>query len=232
MIRTMQKLLTAAILIAFIIPVYGQVDPYINLGGGYDYNLNKYYQRNQWIMTEGKLDFNASADPGLQLGKGARFHAMVNYVQFTYGQNNTDPSEFLSEIKVRISSMSLTPALDVKLWSNEKMDLYITAGYLMEWVVDLKETNKLTDGTTSNTIYKKVIDANYKSYVDGPTGGLFLKYNINKNLGITFEPSYTYFLKKFYDKNDLGNLQRISASIGVEYLFRLQHKKKTDGFEE
>lgn len=68
--------------------------------------------------------------------------------------------------------------------------------------------------------------------MDGPTGGVFLKYKINKNWGITFEPNYTYFIKKFYDKNDIGYMQRISVGIGVEYLFLLKHKKKTEGFEE
>jgi hypothetical protein len=130
---------------------------------------------------------------------------------------------------MRISSLSLTPALDVRLWSYKKIDLYVTAGYLMEWVVDLKETNYLKDESTTDKIY---MDKNYNSFVDGPTGGIFLKYNISKNLGITFEPSYTYFLKKFYEKNELGNLQRISVGIGVEYLFLLKHNKKTEGFEE
>jgi len=232
MINNFRILLTAAIAILFVIPSFSQVDPFINLGGGYDYNLNKYYERPQWIMFEGKTDFNAGGDFGLQLGKNARFHAIFNYVQFTFGQTNTDPSEFLEEINMRIGSLSLTPALDIRLWSHKKLDLYITAGYLMEWVVDMKETNLLKDGSTSNTIYKRVIDSNYKKFVDGPTGGLFIKYNISKNLGITFEPGYTYFLKKFYDKQGVGNLQRISAGIGVEYLFLLKHKKKTEGFEE
>jgi hypothetical protein len=232
MIHNFRRLLAAVIVLFLVTPSFSQVDPFINLGAGYDYNLNKYYELNQWNLVNGMTDFNAGGDFGLQLGKGARFHATFKYVQFTYGQTNTDPSEFLSEIKIRIGSLSLTPALDVRLWSHKKLDLYVTAGYLMEWVVDLKETNQLKDGSTSNTLYKKVIDVNYTNFVNGPTGGVLLKYNINKNWGVTFGPGYTYFLNKFYDKKDLANLQRISANIGVEYLFLLKHKKKTEGFEE
>jgi hypothetical protein len=216
----------------FMAPSFSQVDPFINLGVGYDYNFNKYYDVNQWTSYEGKTDFNAGMDFGMQLGKNARFHAVFNYLQFTYGQTNTDPSEFLTKIDLRLASLSLAPALDVRLWSHEKMDLYITAGYLMEWVVDMKETNHLKDGSTSNTIYTKVIDSDYNSFVGGPTGGVFVKYNLSKNLGITFEPSYTYFIKKFYNKYETNNLQRLSFNIGVEYLFLLKHKKKTDTFEE
>jgi hypothetical protein len=232
MITNFRRYLAAAVVILFVMPSFSQVDPFINLGAGYDYNFNKYYERPQWIMFEGKTDFNAGGDFGLQLGKNARFHAIFNYVQFTYGQTNTDTSEYLTEIKIRIGSLSLTPALDVRFLSYKKFDFYVTAGYLMEWVVDLKETNKLKDGSNSNSIYKGVIDENYKSFVNGPTGGIIVKYNLTKNLGITFEPSYTYFLQKFYEKKELGNLQRISVGIGIEYLFLLKHKNKNEGFEE
>ena len=229
MINIFRRYFAAAVIIMCMTPSFSQVDPFINLGAGYDYNLNKYYEMNQWTMYEGKTDFNVSGDFGLQMGKNARFHALFNYVQFSYGQTNSDPSEDLTECEMRVSSLSLTPALDVRVWSLKKLDFYVTAGFLMEWVVDMEETNQWKDGSTSNEIY---MDKNYTSFMDGPTGGIILKYNISKNLGITFEPSYTYFLKKFYDKSEIGNLQRISVGIGVEYLFLLKHKKKTDGFEE
>jgi hypothetical protein len=229
MITIFRRLLTAAILILFAIPLFSQVDPYINLGAGYDYNFNKYYPRNQWNLVEGKTDFTASSDFGLQLGKNARFHILFNYIQFTYGETNSDPTENLTDCTMRISSLSFAPALDVKMWSYKKLDFYISAGYLMEWVVDMKETNQWVDGTTTNKIY---MNKNYNGYIDGPTGSIFLKYNVNKNWGITFEPGYTYFLKKFYEKKELGNLQRISVGIGVEYLFHLKHKNKNEGFEE
>jgi hypothetical protein len=229
MINNFRGYLTAAVIVMFMAPSYSQVDPYINLGAGYDYNLNKYYEMNQWIMYEGKTDFHAGGDLGLQMGKNARFHAILNYVQFTYGQTNGDPSEDLTECEMRIGSLSLTPALDIRFWSLKKFDFYASGGYTMEWVVDMKETNQWKDGSTTDKIY---MDKNYNSFVSGPTGSILLKYNLSKNLGITLKPSYTYYLKKFYDKNELGNLQRISIGIGVEYLFLLKHDKKKEGFEE
>jgi hypothetical protein len=229
MINNFRRYLTAAVIIMFMVPSYSQVDLFINLGASYDYNLNKYYEMNQWNMYEGKADFSAGGDFGMQLGKNARLHAIFNYVQFTYGQTNSDLSEDLTECKMRIGSLSLTPALDIRFWSLKKFDFYATAGYMLEWAVDLKETNYWKDGSTTDQIY---MDKNYTSFVTGPTGGIFFKYNLSKNLGITFKPSYTYFLKKFYDKKELGNLQRISVGIGVEYLFLLKHNKKTEGFEE
>jgi opacity protein-like surface antigen len=229
MINNFRRLLAAIIVILFVTPAFSQVDPFINLGAGYDYNFNKYYNENGYIRFENATDYNAGGDFGLQLGKNARFHAVFNYVQFTYGKTPRDTSVFYSEAKMRISSLSLTPALDIRVWSHKKLDLYVTAGYLMEWVVDMKETNQLKDGGTTNLILMK---KDYNSFISGPAGGIILKYNISKNLGITFEPTYTYFLKKFYEpENDL-NLQRISVGIGVEYLFLLKHKKKTEGFEE
>ncbi|MBN2275895.1 MAG: hypothetical protein JXR41_04575 [Bacteroidales bacterium] len=222
----MHKLPVLFILLFFVVPGYAQVNPFISLGGGYDYNLNKYYDENNYTGFEGHSDFNAGLHLGTTLGKRIRFRTSVNYAQFTYGRNPMNEQLYISESTMRISNINLNPMLDGCLFLSDKFNLYLYAGYRFEWVVDSYEESIVREtGKTKDTRY---IDRNYTTFNNGPLGGIILKYKAGKHLAFTFEPGFTYFLKEFYYQND-GNLQRISANIGIEWQFLVSKpKKKTD----
>jgi len=234
MVKNCSTLIAVTVMVIFTAPVYSQVNPFIDLSGGYDYNLNKYYNKYVYEKFEGKTDFNAGVALGVTLGKRVRFRTGVNYAQFTYGQYY--PSGFLTdnagisytESEMTIHCINLNPRLDGRLLTIKKIDLYITAGYRFEWVVDDDEESIKSDGATTSSHY---LDKNFKKSNGGPFVGFIVKYNAGKHLGITFEPLYTYYLKELYYQND-GNLQRLSANIGIEYTFLLGKNRAEKKQEE
>jgi len=122
-----------------------------------------------------------------------------------------------------IRCIHLNPMLDGRLLTFKKFDFYITTGYRFEWVVDNDEESIKSGGATTSSHY---LDKSFESSNGGPYGGVIVKYNAGKHLGITFEPGYTYYLKELYYQND-GNFQRFSANIGIEFTF-LTGKNKAE----
>ena len=230
MISVVKNLSALCITILCALPAHTQVNPFISIGGGYDYNLNKYYNENGYSKFEGTLDFSTGLNLGTTLGKRIRFRTGVNYAQFTYGRNPRDPQVFISESNMRISSVNFNPVLDGGIFISEKFNLYLYAGYRFEWVVDRYEESIIRE--TGKTIETSFIDHDYNTSYNGPMGGVILKYNAGKHLGFTVEPSYTYFLEEFYYQNS-GNLQRISVNIGIQWQFLLsKSRKKSDDLIE
>ena len=233
MVKNCYTLLAVTVMVVFTAPVYSQVNPIIDLSGGYDYNLNKFYNKYVYEKSEGQTDYNAGVTLGITLGKRVRFRTGVNYAQFTYGQQY--PSGFFTdnagvsytESEMTIRCIDLRPMLDGRLLTVKKIDLYVTAGYRFEWVVDDDEESIKSDGSTTSSHY---LDKNFEKSNGGPFVGFIVKYNAGKHLGITFEPGYTYYLKKLYYQND-GSLQRLSANIGIAYTF-LPGRKKAEKKQE
>jgi hypothetical protein len=237
MVNNTFKILTVTVLVILCSPAHAQVNPFLNLNGGYDLNINKYYSKYVYEKFEGKKDFNGGLALGITLGKRMRFRIGVNYAQLTYGQ--TYPSGFLTdntgtsytESTMTLHAIHMDPALDGRLFSFKKFDLYITAGYRFEWITGHDEESIKSGGETVSSSY---LDRNYPKANGGPHGGLIVKYNAGKHLGITLEPAYTYYLKELYYQND-GNLQRFSANIGIAYTFltgkNKANKNKDEPFE-
>ncbi len=227
MIHYYYRFSAAALLAIFFAPAIAQVNPFINLNGGYDYNLHKYYSKYVYEKFEGKADFNAGMAIGLTLGKRVRLRTGLHYAQLTYGHYY--PEGFLTdntgisytESKMTLHALHLDPSLDGRLFSYKKADFYITAGYWFEWNTGHEEESVKTSGSTVSSRY---LDRNYPKSNGGPHGGFIVKYNTGKHLGITFEPGYTFYLKEMYYQND-GRLQRFTANIGLEYTFHTGKNK-------
>ena len=188
----------------------------INLNGGYDYNINKYYNPNNYKKFEnGETDFNFGFDVGYKLSDNFRFRMEFKYSEFSYGQYYLSTSSDLLKTEMTLSCMDINPRMDYRIWSHNDFELFLTTGLRLEYMMDYNQNTLRADGEYSSRNY---ISLDYKDKMSGLIGGAILKYNLSKHWGITFAPEYTYFFDQLYYENS-GALQRFNTNVGIEWTF-------------
>lgn len=188
---------------------------FLNLNGGCDYNFNKYYSPNGYTKFENsREDFNLGLDAGFRFTDWIRFRMEFKYVEYSYGHFFNSTSD-LMKAEMTLSNLDFNPMLDFRVLSAGKFEFFLTSGFMLEYVVGNEQETYRTDGEMSSMNY---IPMDYDDTMTGWTGGMIFKYNLFKNIGVTFTPEYTQFFHKLYEEND-GNLQRINTNVGIEWTF-------------
>ncbi len=187
----------------------------VNINGGLDKNFNKYFNANGYSKIEDVgTDFNTGLNVAYRFVDWLRFRVDLKYVQYNYGQETTTLSEVASS-ELRAYHMAINPRFDFRIWSKNKIEVFLSPGLSLEYLMGNDQISVLTDGTNS---YKNYISTSYNDVMSGLIGGAVFKYNLNEHLGFTLAPDYTLFFDELYSQND-GNLQRFSTNIGVEWTF-------------
>lgn len=205
----MKKFYILLFCLVFAIPGFAQSRFFIGMSGGLDFNNNKYYTPNNYKKFEdGKTDFNAGLDLGYRFSDVTRFRLELRYSEYSFGQRSST-----LESEMSLFNLDVNPRLDIRVWSLKKLELFLSPGFRLEYVLDSDGETVWTNGTTSSTNY---VDKDYKDKIQGFIGGAILKYNFTKHLGVTLSPDYTLFFDKLYDRND-GSLQRFNINAGIEW---------------
>jgi hypothetical protein len=205
----MKKFYILLLCMVFAIPGFTQSRFFIGLSGGLDFYSNKYYTPNNYEKFEdGKTDFNAGLDLGYRFSDVTRFRLEFRYSEYSFGQRSGT-----LESEMSLFNLDVNPRLDIRVWSLKKLELFLSPGFRLEYVLDSDEETVWTNGTTSSTNY---VDKDYNDKIQGFIGGAILKYNFTKHLGVTLSPDYTLFFDKLYDRND-GSLQRFNINVGIEW---------------
>ncbi|WP_372775147.1 hypothetical protein [Mangrovibacterium sp.] len=187
---------------------------FINLNTGWDNTTNKYYNYNNYsIFEDGGADYSWGADLGYQFSDIVRFRIESRFGKYSYGQYYDGAN--LTQTEMTLSYFNIDPRFDFRVWSKNKFGLFVSPGLKLEYVYDSEQVTDKVDGTTSDGSY---VSSAYADNMAGFVGGAILKYSINKHLGLTLSPEYTFYFKKLYEKND-NNMQRFSARFGVEWNF-------------
>lgn len=194
------------------VPAFSQSKFFVGLNAGIDHNFNKYYSPNSYEKFEdGKMDYSAALDLGYRFSDKVRFRLSSGYNQFSFGQEN---SALKSERT--LYNLSFTPRLDFRVWNAKKLELFLSPGIRLEYVITSDGETWYDDGGHSRrNVY---VAADYRDKNSGFTGGAILKYNVNEHLGVTLVPDYTIFGNKIYERNS-GVLHRASLKAGVEWRF-------------
>lgn len=187
----------------------------VNLNGGLDYNINKYYNPNTYKKFEnGKTDFNLGLDVGYRLGDNFRFRIELKYAELSYGHYYLSNSDLLKS-EMTLSNMNINPRMDWRIWTLGSFDFFLTTGLRLEFGLDAWQESLRTDGAVSTNKY---ISTDYDDNMSGLIGGGIMKFNLSKHLGITFAPEYTLFFDELFQRNN-GVLQRFSTNAGIEWTF-------------
>jgi hypothetical protein len=208
----MKKFYILLVCLLGTIPGFSQSRFFINLNGGLDFNSNKYYTPNGYEKFEdGKTDFNVGLDLGYRFSDKVRFRLVSGYNEYSFGQRND-----ALKSERNLYNLAFTPRLDFRVWSAKKLELFLSPGLRLEYVITSDGETWYTNGDYSKRdVYVK---SDYRDKNSGFTGGAILKYNYSDHLGFTLSPDYTIFANKVYDKNS-GTLQRFSMNLGVEWRF-------------
>lgn len=188
---------------------------FVNLNGGIDYNMNKYYSPNGYKkFVDGKTDLNVGMDVGYRFGKWFRFRVEMRYNVINYGQRPTSTVDIVQS-EMTLNNFAVNPRLDFRIWSKDKFELFLSPGMRLEYVMNSDQETIRTDGQISTRNY---ISTDYKESLPGVIGGAILKYNLTDHLGFTLAPDYTFFFGKIYEKNS-QSLQRMNTNLGIEWTF-------------
>lgn len=205
------------LLFVMLIPLFGfsQSRFSININGGYDYNIDKYYSPNTYKKFEnGQTDFNFGFDVGFRLSETFRFRVEFKYAEFSYGQYYLTSGDLL-KTEMTLNCMNINPRLDYRIWAHNNFELFLTTGIRLEYVMDDNQESMRADGNISTRNY---ISLDFDDNMSGLIGGAILKYKLSDHWGISFTPEYTLFFDELYHENS-GVLQRFSTNVGIEWTF-------------
>jgi len=213
----MKRIFILAALMMFSGAAFSQSWLGLGLTGGYDYNFNKYYDYNVWTGFEHEnMDFNTGLDVIMRMSKKVRFRIELRYDQMNYGQTSVNTAIAVSKSKMKLRCIDINPRFDIKVWTKNKFELFVSPGLKLQYAVDNKETSYKSSGEISS--YHSYVNKDYNDALLGALAGVVLKYNINKQMGLTFSPDFYYSFKKLYDGNN-SNLMGFRTNIGIEYFF-------------
>lgn len=211
----MKRIWILAVLLLFSGAAFSQSWLGLSLTGGYDYNFNKYYNYSEWTDAEHEnMDFNTGLDIIMRMSKKVRFRIELRYEQLNYGQNSGSTS--ISKSEMKLHCIDINPRFDIRVWTKQKWELFLSPGLRLQYVVDPEETSYKSDGEISK--HHTYVNTDYNDALPGVLAGAILKYNINKRLGLKFSPDFYYSFKKLYDEGN-NNLMGFRSNIGIEYFF-------------
>lgn len=187
----------------------------LSLSAGCDENSHKYYSPVNYLKFEdAKTDYNLGLSLGYRLSDIVRARMEFQYATLNYGHQFLNSIE-LSKSEMTLNTLSFNPKVDFKFFTFSNFNFYLTTGLRFEYVLNADQETMRTDGEVSEYNY---ISTDYDDSWIGIGGGLILKYNVSKHLGIIASPEYNYYFNKIYYKND-GTLKRCSANMGIEWIF-------------
>jgi len=213
----MKRIFILAALMMFSGAAFSQSWLGLKLTGGYDYNFNKYYDYNVWTGFEHEnMDFNTGLDVIMRISKKVRFRIELRYDQMNYGQTSVNPSNEISKSEMKLRCIDVNPRFDIRVWSKNRFELFVSPGLRLQYAVDPDETSYKRSGEVSS--YRTYVSMDYNEALPGVLAGAILKYNINNKVGLTFSPDFYYSFKKLYDGNN-SNLMGFRTNVGIEYFF-------------
>jgi hypothetical protein len=213
-----RRFLIIVALLVISVAGYSQSKGSIGFKAGYDQNYFIYddlYGNNFSAFP----DFNIGADASLYLNDNIRLRAELKYANVSYTREYNNPGSLDQNIEystLAINNLNINPFVDFKLFSiKDKFDFYYTFGMKVEFSVGDRQRSFTYGG---EKIDKSFITDIHKDVMLGSGTGFILKYNVNKNLGITLSPEATIFYGEYYEKNN-WHYVRSSVNVGFEWTF-------------
>ena len=192
----------------------------IGLTGGIVQNINAYR-----TLADGEgftyygddLAYSVGLDMGLFVTNKIRTRLELKYLEMEYGMDwNYTNSDFY-KTTTSLFNVDVNLYCDYLALSLEHLQLFVSLGIINEFVYTHEFKNILSDGEVNYKSYN-VLSNQYPETISGGDISLIVKYKINNNIGITLNPGYTYFFRKFVRDND-DPYQRTNVNLGVEYTF-------------
>lgn len=190
------------------------------INGGYGQNINGYRlsETSDYSFYDLPSQHSLGIDFGVFITEKLRFRVDLRYVKMQYGVNWNNDDYGINKTEVNLYNFDLNFRLDYRFFSKNNFELYISPGFITEYVVDDEHKNYYDDGSTSFKTYNFYPSNAFASTITGASCALISKYKITNNIGITLTPEYTYFLREFYHDNS-GAYQRFGVNFGVEFTF-------------
>jgi len=130
------------------------------------------------LVVRKNLENNWSLESGL----------VYTYLLSTYENENMQRSD----AKMHLHYIGIPVSLVAKVWKNQKWDVYLAAGAMVEKGI---QSNYIQNQYFGNQTYTTTV----KSKINGVQGSLNsaigATYKLQRNLGIYFEPKVSYYLK-------------------------------------
>ncbi|MFT3738744.1 MAG: outer membrane beta-barrel protein [Breznakibacter sp.] len=153
------------------------------------------------------------ADLGISLSQKWRTRIECNYVGYSYGMTWQKGSTF-DKTDVKVFNVDLNLKFDYRLLHANRFRLYVSPGFVSEFVVDSEYRNTFADGSSNYKKYNVVTDDHRDGYY-GANLGLLMKYNVAKWLALKLDGGYIQFFQKYHADND-KSYSRLDFNAGVE----------------
>jgi|GEM_PF-2134308 len=201
---------------------YDAGDIFLGISSGIDYDINAYRtstDENGFTFDKRNPHFNIGGYLGVMVTPKFRPRLEMKYVRTSYEQN-WDQSQYPDFIKttVKLGNLDLNLHFDYLVYNTEKWHVFISPALKCEFMSgEDYNTTKSNGDDDSNDKFKTLEERYPKSIAGGALSAIF-KYDINKKVGLTFTPDYTYFFRK-YQRVNSGAYQRLSFNVGLEFRF-------------
>ena len=196
-------------------------DFFLGLSSGVDYNVNAFRSvaTSDFSFEDKGPRYNISFDASVFATKRLRPRIEFQYHRLAYGQ------EWLGWSSATYTTMKYTTAkvnyfglnfhLDYLLSGlDSRFKIFLSPGLVTEYSAGVSYKTLKTDGDETSSRFSSLGDY-YPKSIAGANLTAIMKYDLNENLGITFSPGYTYFLRSFMDVND-NTYQRFNLNVGIE----------------
>lgn len=189
----------------------------LTITGGSDCNFSKYYDKTNYVaFDDGGTDYNVGMDISYKVSTGVAFRLESRYGHINYGQRRIGGEPTYKDL-MKLEYMDLNPRIDIRVWQKSKLDVYVSTGFRLEYILDSDQKSFYADGSLSSTEFNYV-DTNYDSSPTGWLVGARIKYNFTKHIALIFSPDYSLCFDKLYYQNS-NSLSRFSTNVGIEWTF-------------
>lgn len=200
---------------------YRAGDVFIGFSSGVDHHLNAFrsVETTDFRFYGKGPRYNIGFDLGVMATKRFRPRFEMKYVRLAYGQEWLGWERIsyttFKTTTTRINYLNLNLHLDYLVLGREsKLKLFLSPAIKTEFALGRSYKTKKTDGDTTTDSYSTLGDY-YPSCIAGWAVSGIIKYELSRNIGLTFTPEYTNFFRPFQQISD-NKYQRFSFNVGLE----------------
>ncbi|MDP2890700.1 MAG: hypothetical protein Q8P34_17265 [Bacteroidota bacterium] len=170
-----------------------------------------------FVYSEGGILFSTGINTSFFVTERLRPRLEFTYSEMKYGMDLSGFNSDFYKSVTKTMNLNVNLNFDYLVLNKNKFQLFLSPGFVSEFVVGRTHKNYFTDGTVNFANYN-VFTQQYPSAIAGANFSILAKYKLNEHFGLTLTPGYNYYFRNYMSVNEKA-YTRALLNFGVEYTY-------------